>query len=82
MWRRIAIAGLIGAVGGVLVPLLGGRLMGGSLDLLARIFPGSHLWLRQLGAAVGVDFGIATQLVTGGVEGALFRARDRLNIAT
>lgn len=91
MRRRIAIAGLVGALGGVLVPLLGGRLMGGSLDLLARTFPGSHLRLGQLGAAVGDhDFGMVTQLVTGGAEGALFaacivgalfRARDRLNVA-
>jgi DNA-binding winged helix-turn-helix (wHTH) protein len=91
MRRRIAIAGLVGAVGGVLVPLLGGRLMGGSLDLLARTFPGSHLRLGQLGILVGDhDFGLLTQLVTGGVEGALFaacivgaliRARDRLNVA-
>lgn len=90
MRRRIAIAGLVGAVGGVLVPLLGGRLMGGSLDLLARTFPGSHLRLGQLGTLVGdQDFGLVTQLVTGGVEGALFaacivgalfRARDRLHL--
>jgi DNA-binding winged helix-turn-helix (wHTH) protein len=90
MRRRIAIAGLVGAMGGVLVPLLGGRLMGGSLDLLARTFPGSHLRLGQLGILVGDhDFGLVTRVVTGGVEGALFaacivgalfRARDRLNV--
>jgi DNA-binding winged helix-turn-helix (wHTH) protein len=92
MRRRIAIAGLVGAAGGVLVPLSGGRLMGGSLDLLARTFPGSHLRLGQMGALVGdQDFGLVTQLVTGGLEGALFaacivgalfRARDRLHIVT
>lgn len=91
MRRRIAIAGLAGAAGGVLVPLSGGRLMGGSLDLLARTFPGSHLRLGELGIVLGDhDFGLVTQLVTGGAEGALFaacivgalfRARDRLNVA-
>jgi DNA-binding winged helix-turn-helix (wHTH) protein len=88
--RRIATAGLTGAMGGMLVPLLGGRLMGGSLDLLARTFPGSRLRLDYVGALVGDrDFGILTQLATGGAEGALFaacivgallRARDRLRI--
>ena len=88
--RRIATAGVTGAIGGMLVPLLGGRLMGGSLDLLARTFPGSRLRLDQVGALVGDhDFDVLTQLATGGVEGALFaacivgallRARDRLHI--
>ena len=88
--RRIVTAGLTGAIGGVLVPLLGGRLMGGSLDLLARTFPGSRLRLDQVGALVGDrDFGVLTQLATGAAEGALFaacivgallRARHRLHI--
>ena len=34
--RGIAVAGLAGGAAGMLIPLLGGRLMGGSLDLLAR----------------------------------------------
>lgn len=89
MRGRIAIAGLAGAAGGIIVPLLGGRLMVGSLDLLARTFPDSRLRLGPLGALAGDrDFGLAAQLVTGGAEGALFaacivgallRARDRLN---
>ncbi len=37
--RAVAAAGLIGAVAGMLVPLLGGRLMGGSLDLARAPLP-------------------------------------------
>jgi hypothetical protein len=57
----------------VLIPLLGGRLMGGSLDLLARSFPDSRLRLDQIGALFGESgFGPVTQLITGALEGALF----------
>ena len=69
------IAGTVGAVAGVLIPLLGGRLMGGSLDLLARSFPGSRLRLDQIGAVFGENgFGPISQIVTGGLEGLLFAA--------
>lgn len=68
-----AATALTGAVVGVLIPLLGGRLMGGSLDLLARQFPASRLRLDPIGALFGeADFGPVTQAVTGGIEGALF----------
>jgi len=68
-----AATALTGAAVGVLIPLLGGRLMGGSLDLLARQFPASRLRLDPIGAMVGeADFGPVTQAVTGGIEGALF----------
>jgi hypothetical protein len=71
--RRIAIAGLIGLVTGVLIVLLGGTLMGGSLDLLAGSFPDSRLRLDQIGALLGErGFGQISQIVTGGLEGALF----------
>lgn len=68
-----AATALTGAVVGVLIPLFGGRLMGGSLDLLARQFPASRLRLDPIGALFGeTDFGPVTQAVTGGIEGALF----------
>lgn len=68
-----AATALTGAVVGVLIPLLGGRLMGGSLDLLARQFPASRLRLDPIGALFGEsDFGPVTQAATGGIEGALF----------
>jgi len=71
--RSVAIAVLVGAIAGTVIPLLGGRLMGGSLDLLARSFPDSRLRLDQLGNMFGEhDFGFVTQAVTGGLEGALF----------
>ncbi|MEA3016403.1 MAG: hypothetical protein QOI38_1125 [Sphingomonadales bacterium] len=71
--RAAAAAAAIGAAAGALVPLAGGRLMGGSLDLLARSFPGSRLRLDPLGAAFGESgFGPVSQVVTGALEGALF----------
>ncbi|MDQ3144506.1 MAG: winged helix-turn-helix domain-containing protein [Pseudomonadota bacterium] len=71
--RRVAIAASTGGAVGLVIPLLGGRLMGGSLDLLARGFSDSRLRLDQVGALFGEDgFGPVSQSVTGGLEGALF----------
>ena len=66
-------AGMLGAAAGIVIPLLGGRMMAGSLDLLAQSFPGSRLRLDQVGDLLGEGgFGTASQLVTGGLEGLLF----------
>jgi hypothetical protein len=73
--RSLAAGALAGGAAGVLVPLLGGRLMGGSLDLLARRFPDSRLRLDPIGHLFGESgFGPVSQLVTGGLEGVLFGA--------
>ncbi|HMJ94140.1 MAG TPA: transcriptional regulator [Allosphingosinicella sp.] len=71
--RGIAVAGAAGAAGGMLVIALGGRLMAGSLDLLARSFPGSRLRLDPIGGLLGEKgFGSMSQLATGALEGLLF----------
>jgi DNA-binding winged helix-turn-helix (wHTH) protein len=71
--RGVAVAAVIGGAAGILIPLLGGRLMGGSLDLLARTFPGSSLRLDPIGGLFGESgFGPVSQIVTGGLEGMLF----------
>ncbi|MBS0480307.1 MAG: transcriptional regulator [Proteobacteria bacterium] len=71
--RRIAIAGGVGTVVGALIPLAGGRLMAGSLDLLARNVPGSRLRLDAIGRLFGeVGLGPIAQSATGAFEGALF----------
>lgn len=71
--RGIAAAGLCGGAAGILIPLLGGRLMGGSLDLLARSFPDSRLRLDPIGGLFGESgFGPISRIVTGGLEGVLF----------
>lgn len=71
--RPLALAWAIGGVAGGAIPLLGGRLMGGSLDLLAHSFAGSRLRLDAIGAALGEHgFGPLSQSVTGCLEGALF----------
>jgi DNA-binding winged helix-turn-helix (wHTH) protein len=71
--RSIAAAALAGAAAGVAVWLAGGRLMGGSLDLLARHVPGSRLRLDEIAGLFGeTEFGSVSRLVTGALEGALF----------
>lgn len=70
---RAGIGALIGAVAGGLIPQLGGRLMSGSLDSLARQFPASRLRLDAVGALFGEPgFGVVSQSVSGAMEGALF----------
>ena len=72
-WKPVLGAGLVTAAAGVLIPLTGGNLMGGSLELVARSFADSRLQLDALGRYFGeVHFGQATQVILGGVEGLLF----------
>lgn len=73
--RSAALAVIIGAVSGAVIALLGGRLMAGSLDLLARTFPDSRLRLDQISGLFGESgVGPHTGVVTGALEGALFSA--------
>lgn len=70
-----ALGGLTGAVAGLLVSLLGGRLFGGSLALLAAQFPNSRLRLDQIGGLLGeTGFGPLSQALSATLEGALFGA--------
>jgi DNA-binding winged helix-turn-helix (wHTH) protein len=74
-WRRIAVAILFGAAGGLLVVALGGHMMSGSLDLLAHQFPDSRLRIDRIGVWFGESgFGRTSQLVTAALEGGLFAA--------
>lgn len=71
--RCMITAGLSAALAGMAIPLFGGRLMGGSLDLLAKTFPESQLQLGMIGSWFGeTGFGPIAQSVTGGLEGLLF----------
>jgi DNA-binding winged helix-turn-helix (wHTH) protein len=71
--RGMGIAMALGALGGASIALLGGRLMLGSLDLLARSFPDSQLQLAPIGAWFGEEgLGPVGQAVSSGLEGALF----------
>jgi hypothetical protein len=73
--RALIAAAATGGAAGILVTLLGGRLMGGSLELLATHLPGSRLRLDRMGALFGEPtFGPITQAVTAALEGALFSA--------
>jgi len=71
--RCMITAGVAAALAGMAIPLFGGRLMGGSLDLLAKTFPESQLQLGMIGNWFGeTGFGPIAQSVTGGLEGLLF----------
>jgi len=71
----ITAAAFAGGIVGSLIPLLGGHLMGGSLDLLARSFPDSRFRLDHIGAWFGeAGFGPISQIVTAALEGAVFSA--------
>jgi len=74
--RRSALAAaFVGGLAGLGIALLGGRLMGGSLDLLSRHFPRSRLRLDDIGALFGeTGLGPVAQTVTAALEGALFAA--------
>jgi DNA-binding winged helix-turn-helix (wHTH) protein len=73
--RTMAAAGLAAAAAGALIPLLGGRMFSGSLDLLAHTIPGSRLRLDRIGALFGeTGFGIVSQVATGALEGLLLGA--------
>ena len=73
--RGMILSTVTGAIAGAVIPLLGGRLMGGSLALLATSFPNSRLRLDQIGGLFGeAGFGPASQAVTGALEGGLFAA--------
>ncbi|NUQ19232.1 MAG: transcriptional regulator, partial [Sphingomonas sp.] len=68
-------AALIGGAGGAVIALVGGRLMAGSLDLLAHSFPDSQLRLDGISGLFGENgVGPATRFVTCCLEGALFSA--------
>ena len=73
--RSAAVSGLAGAAAGLLIFLLGGRLMFGSLELLAEAFPNSRLRLDQIPHLFGESsFGTRTSLATTTLEAALFTA--------
>jgi DNA-binding winged helix-turn-helix (wHTH) protein len=68
-------AGIVGSIAGTLIGLAGGRLMLGSLALLARDVPGSRLRLDQIGHLFGESgLGRLTLIVSSALEAALFAA--------
>jgi len=71
--QGMVLSALVGGIAGAIIALLGGKLMGGSLALLADSFPNSRLRLDRIGHLVGEQgFGAASQAVTGALEGGLF----------
>jgi DNA-binding winged helix-turn-helix (wHTH) protein len=73
--RAVGFAGLGGAAMGIVIGLLGGRLMLGSLALLADGFPGSRLRVDQIGRLFGESgIGPVTQLAANALEAGLFSA--------
>ena len=75
LWPSVVGTALAGGIAGAVLPMLGGRMMGASLDSLAEAFPGSRLDIDPLGRWFGEDhFGLAAQIGFGAVEGLLFGA--------
>jgi len=73
--RGMAWGGITGGAAGALIALLGGRMMAGSLDLLAHSFPGSRVQLGAVGRLFGeTEFGPMSRVATGCFEGLLFGA--------
>jgi hypothetical protein len=74
--RQVAALGAgSGALAAVAAVLLGGHLLLGSLAMLTRDFPDSHLNVARFGGLFGeAQFGPITELVTAALEGALFVA--------
>ncbi|MEQ9103421.1 MAG: transcriptional regulator [Rhodothermales bacterium] len=74
-WHPVAAGAATGCAAGVLITLAGGRLLGGSLQLLADSFSQSRLELDALGRFFGeLQFGTFSQVALGGLEGGLFGA--------
>jgi hypothetical protein len=73
--RSMILGGLAAGIAGLTIPLAGGALLGGSLDLLLRQFPNAGLRLDPIGRLFGESgFGPLGRTVTAGIEGALFGA--------
>ena len=71
--RSIGLPALAGALGGLAIALSGGRLLGGSLALLAEAFPTARPHLDPIGGLFGESgIGPVSQLATAALEGALF----------
>ncbi len=72
-WGPAIAAGIGAGAAGVLVSLMGGKLMGGSLAALAGSFRDSRLELDAIGQLAGEPiFGPAAQTIAAGLEGLLF----------
>lgn len=68
-----AVGGLAGGTAGLLAILLGGHLLGGSLNLLAHGFAGARFRLDAIGALLGENgFGRMSEALTATIEGGLF----------
>ncbi len=72
--RHAGLAGMaLGAVAGLIIALLGGRLLAGSIDVLTQTTEGARLDLGRIGALLGeTGFGLRSRIVSSVAEGALF----------
>ena len=69
----LGVAAAIGAAAGIIIILLGGQLMLGSLDELTQAFPQSQFSVGHLGGIFGEShFGLVSRTVTAAFEGLVF----------
>jgi DNA-binding winged helix-turn-helix (wHTH) protein len=83
--RSALLAAAIGAVAGLLIAVTGGKLLGGSLALLAESFPDARLHLDPFGALLGSFAASVTSALEGAwfslcLTGALMLARRELAV--
>lgn len=72
--RHAGLAGMIlGGAAGLIIALLGGRLLAGSIDVLTQTMDGARLDLGRIGVLLDESgFGLRSRMVTSAAEGALF----------
>lgn len=74
-WPSISGAALMGGLAGAVLPLMGGKLMGASLDALSEAFPDSPLNIDGLGRWFGENhFDLISQTAFGAFEGFMLGA--------
>ncbi|MDE2996585.1 MAG: winged helix-turn-helix domain-containing protein [Bacteroidota bacterium] len=73
--RNAVTGGFFCAVAGALIPLLGGHLMGGSLQLVAESFDGSRIEMTSFAPLFGqMSLGMVSEMIMAGMEGLFFGA--------
>jgi len=80
-WPSVPGMAIACGLAGAVLPLVGGRMMGASLDSLAQAFPGSPLNIDALGRWFGEDhLGLRSQVGLGAFEGLVLGAALALAI--
>lgn len=81
LWMSVAVAAMLGICAGIVIALLDGRMMAGSLQELVSAFPSSQFRLDGIGGLLGeTGMGPMGRTITGAVEGAVFLGAMRWSL--